>query len=81
MDQQCAQIAIAALADPADVLLAAAGVDSRRQSKPGREVACRLKLSAVANAGEDGTRRDRSHSRGGGEPLASLGILVPCDNA
>ena len=80
MDQQCAQIAITALADPADVLLAAAGMDSRRQSEPGREVACRPELSAVANAGEDGTRRDRSHSWGGGEPLAGLGILVPCDD-
>ena len=61
MDQQRAQIAITAFADPADVLLAATGMNSRRQTEPSCEVPRRLELPSVAHAGDDRTGGDRPH--------------------
>jgi hypothetical protein len=63
MDQQRAQIAVTAFADPADMLLAAAGMNSWRQPQPGCEVPCRLELPAVTDAGDDRTGRDRPYPR------------------
>jgi hypothetical protein len=81
VDQQRAQIAVTAFADPADTLLGTACANPWCQSEPGREVSCRFELLSVANASDDRACRDRSHSWGGSKPLAGLRILVPRDNA
>ena len=77
MDEQRAQIAITAFADPVDVLLAATGMNSRRQTEPSCEVPRRLELPSVADAGDDRIGGDRPHPWGGGKPVAGLRVSVP----
>lgn len=51
---------VTTLADFADVLLPAAGVNPRRETEPGSEVASGLELPPVADAGDERARRDRA---------------------
>ena len=59
MDQQGAQIAVAAFADPQQCLLATAGMLAWYQSQLRRQLSAILKIFCVSDGGEQGTRGDQ----------------------
>src|ERR1017187_3880881 len=70
MDQDLAQVAVAALADPVELRLATCRVLLRHQPHPGSELSSFVKGSAVADRSHDHGRDQGPHARDLPEPHA-----------
>ena len=81
VDQEQAQTAIAASADPSDVFLASARLDARRQAEPSCEVTRRLELPSVADCSDDRAGRHWPYSRRRGASLALGTALMPSQDS
>src|ERR1044072_998565 len=71
MDEEGAQVAVAAFADAAQSSNAATGVLARRQAEPAGEVASRGKTQDISY---------RRHQRGGGDQTAAVNVQDPGDD-
>jgi hypothetical protein len=63
MDQQCAQVDIAAFGDPAESGSTTGGVLSGGEPEPGGELSTVLEVAAIADGGDDGAGGDGSDTR------------------
>src|SRR5215475_10233691 len=79
--EQAAQIAIALLADVAELVFAAARVMLRHQPDPGREIPSRSKCLGIPNARHQRSCKCRADTRDGIESLTGLIRSVPCHDA
>jgi Transposase DDE domain group 1 len=70
--QLATQIAVAALADSKQPLLATGGVLTRRQTEPGGKASAAAEEPGVADRGDHGGGDDRSDSRSFGQPPAGF---------
>ena len=77
MDQQGAQIAVAAFADPQQCLLATAGMLAWYQSQLGCQLPAILKTFCVSDGGDQGTRGDRADPRELRQLLAGDVLTMP----
>ena len=77
MDKQCADIAVAAFADPAENLTFAARTLSWYKPEPSREVTTGAKALGVVHCQNECGCRYRAHPRDGHQPLAGLRLLRP----
>jgi hypothetical protein len=76
--EQAAEIAIALLADVAELISAAARILLRDEPDPGREIASRSKRLGGTNARDQSSRQRGADTRDGVKPLARLIRSVPC---
>ena len=72
MNEQGAQVAIAALADPEQHVTIAAGVLTRHQPQPRREFATALEFARIAYRGHHRGSHQRSDSFDLGQSLTTL---------
>lgn len=77
MDEERAQVAVAALDDASDPVLVTARRHAWREPEAGREVACRLELACITYCGDQGRGRQRFDPGNPCETSPGLAGLVP----
>src|SRR5918996_5898216 len=80
-NEQSTQATVALAADPAGAQLVAARREPRSEPRPGREVASRAELTAVADRRYDGVRAEWANPRQGEEAPRRLIVMGTLDDA